>query len=234
MSTDTRGRAGARDVFDTAHQTRLRTPRRRRPALIVLAVALIALGGLTDAVVLANRADRVTVLATARRIEVGHQITDADVREVDVVPDARLRPVPAADRSTVVGGFAAVGLPAGTLVVEGAVSAQRVPGPGQALVGVAVGADRMPARDLAPGDLVLVVPTNDTDNPNTASAGSGSSPRGVSVRARVVEVSEPDASTGKVTVDLAVDEDAAVGLASAGAAGGLALVLLGEGDRGGS
>lgn len=232
MSTDTNAVTGSRDVFDTAGQTRLRTPRRRRPALIVLAVALVAFGGLADAVVLANRDERVTVLATARAIEVGQQVTAGDLREVELIPDARLRPVLAADQSTVVGGFAAVELPAGALVTDGAVTTQRVPGPGQALVGVAVSADRMPARDLSPGDLVLVVPTDPTGDPIPPNPDTGQSSPRQPVRARVVEVGSPDASTGQVTVDIAVDEDVAAELATASAAGRLALVLLGEDGAG--
>src|SRR5215470_529412 len=135
--------------------------RRRRPAVLALAVVLVGLGALVNAVAVAvGQGGRVPVLAVARPVPVGQQITEADVMVVQLATTPGLGTVPAGRRAEVVGRYAAVGLRPGSLFTPDAVSDQRAPTAGQAVLAVAVKTGLVPARGLVPGDRVLLVPVN--------------------------------------------------------------------------
>ena len=194
--------------------------RRRRPAVLALAVVLVGLGALVNAVAV-RQGDRVAVLAVARPVPVGQQIAEADLSVVQVATVSSLVTVPADQRASVVGRYAAVGLRPGSLLTSDAVTDQRAPLAGQAVLAVAVKTGLVPARGLGPGDRVLLVPVSG-DQPTRP---ADSAP----VHATVVDVGQPD-STGAWAVDVAVDEPAAAELADAAASGRLALVLLPAGS----
>jgi hypothetical protein len=187
--------------------------------VLVLAVLLVGAGGLAGAVAAGERG-RVAVLAVARPVAVGQQVLDADLMVVHLSPDPGLSPVAAEQRSSVVGRFAAVGLRPGTLLTLADVSDARVPGPGQAVLAVAVKTGLAPARGLVAGDRVLLVAVTGDQAPAT----SAPAPSG-GVAARVVEVGPVDVN-GVWTVDVTVDEQVAAGLADAAAAGRVAVLLL--------
>ncbi len=198
--------------------------RRRRPAVLALAVVLVGLGGLVNAVAVGH-GGRVPVLAVARPVPVGQQVTEADVMVVQLASAPGLGMVPADRRGEVVGRYAAVGLRPGSLFTPDAVSDQRAPVAGQAVLAVAVTTGLVPARGLVPGDRVLLVPVSGDRPEQQAAAGAGSGP----VHATVVEVGQPD-TDGAWAVDVAVEEPVVAGLADAAASGHLALVLLPAGS----
>src|SRR5262249_41784115 len=117
-------------------------------------------GGAGGRAVGAGGGDRVLVRAVARPVPVGQQITEADVMVVQLATTPGLGTVPAGRRAEVVGRYAAVGLRPGSLFTTDAVSDQRAPTAGQAVLAVAVKTGLVPARGLVPGGRVVLGPGN--------------------------------------------------------------------------
>ena len=210
-------------------ETAVRT--RRRRGLWVAGAALVAVGGLTAAVLVGRAGDRVEVLAVARAVPVGQTIGESDVTVARVAADPALLPISASQRSDVVGRTAAVELRPGTLLTAGDVTDEAVPAAGEQLVGVAVRPGQLPARGVRAGDPVIMVPVPG----GQTSGGSGTTtadvaPVGDPVRAQVVQVGPPDAD-GAVTVDVVVGEAVGPRVAALASTGRIALVLQPAGAR---
>ncbi|MET8256304.1 SAF domain-containing protein [Micromonospora sp. NPDC005205] len=137
--------------------------RRVRPGLLGLAVLLIALGGLGAAFAVTSVRATGSYLAVARPVEVGREISAADLVTVQVAGGQGLRPVPAARLDEVVGKRAAVALLPGTLLTLGQVTDDPLLGPGQQQIALGLKTAQVPARELHPGDKVLLVSTPDND-----------------------------------------------------------------------
>jgi hypothetical protein len=197
--------------------------RRRRPVMIVLGVVLAALGGLVAARAAAGAGDRVEVLAVARPVAYGQVIDEADLAVAMVAPDAALAPLPAADRSAVVGRHAAADLFPGMLLTVDLVTDDVAPGAATELVGVALPADRLPNRPLRPGDRVLIVgtPAVDGDLPGEDGGPAGTVP---TVAATVVAVG-PARDDGTRVVDVTVPAGRGAALAARAATGRVAVAL---------
>ena len=190
---------------------------RRRPALVGLGVALVALGGLTSAWLVRSTAATVPVVRVAAAVERGEVVERGDVALVDVRVDPSVPVVAAADLESVVGQVAVTGLLPGTLLAPDALTDQLLPGPGASLVGVALTPAQRPAGLLVPGDAVRVVATPAAQADvllvvPDATAG------------QVVAVTAPDPA-GVVTVDVLVPAQVAADLAARSATGRVALVL---------
>lgn len=185
----------------------------------VVLVVLCALGTywLTQ-----RSAERVTVVGVARDVSWGELVTSADLVQVEVVNDPALKPVPWSDVSSLVGQHAAADLQAGSLLTAKSVTGAEVPGPGDALVGVSVKQAQMPVTTLRPGDRVLLVTTADTTAQPASAATAGA------IEATVFTVGSTD-SSGARTVDVVLAEDQAARVASASAAGKVAIVLVPRG-----
>src|SRR4051812_43490624 len=132
--------------------------RRRRPALLALAVAMVVLGALGAAYLATSLGRTTPVIAVAREVPWGQQITAADLVEAWVSADPVLDPIPYGDRDQVIGMVAATTLTPGSLLTREALTAQPLPPPGQQLVGVGVSSVQLPATALRPGEDVLLVP----------------------------------------------------------------------------
>ncbi|MEU1591034.1 SAF domain-containing protein [Micromonospora sp. NPDC005710] len=146
--------------------------RRVRPGLLGLAVLLIALGGLGAAFAVTSVRATGSYLAVARPVEVGREISAADLVTVQVAGGQGLRPVPATRIDEVVGKRAAVALLPGTLLTLGQVTDDPLLGPGQQQIALGLKTAQVPARDLHPGDKVLLVSTPDSDADTDAPAAS--------------------------------------------------------------
>ncbi|MBQ0991530.1 SAF domain-containing protein [Micromonospora sp. PSH03] len=147
--------------------------RRVRPGLLGLAVLLIALGGLGAAFAVTSVRATGSYLAVARPVEVGREISAADLVTVQVAGGQGLRPVPAARLDEVVGKRAAVALLPGTLLTLGQVTDDPLLGPGQQQIALGLKTAQVPARELHPGDKVLLVSTPDNNaDGDTAAAGT--------------------------------------------------------------
>lgn len=132
---------------------------RRRPALVAVSVAAIALGGLVAAFAWSSTSNTQSVLAVRVAVERGAVIAPEDVMTVQVSTDPALRPVPASRASTVVGRRAGADMAAGTLVTPEQVSDTVLPAAGMSIVGVGLPASQLPGEPLLVGDAVRVVAT---------------------------------------------------------------------------
>ncbi|MDN5857815.1 MAG: SAF domain-containing protein [Pseudonocardia sp.] len=187
-------------------------PRRRRSGrLLLLATVLVVLGVLAGVFAYRAAVHRDGVVGVVRQVPEGSVVTAEDVREVRLPPDAGLAGVPWEQLGSVVGGFAAVDLLPGQVVTAASVTFDRVPGRGEAVVGLAVDPGRVPSGDLAPRDPVLIV----------IEAGAAA------VRALVVRAGPPGVN-GRRDVDVLVPEAVAARLATAAAANQVSVVLVGR------
>ncbi|MEU8253118.1 SAF domain-containing protein [Micromonospora inaquosa] len=159
--------------------------RRVRPGLLGLAVLLIALGGLGAAFAVTSVRATGSYLAVARPVEVGREISAADLVTVQVAGGQGLRPVPAGRLDEVVGKRAAVALLPGTLLTLGQVTDEPLLGPGQQQIALGLKTAQVPARELHPGDKVLLVSTPD----NNADAGKAAA--GTRFTATVIDMVSP-------------------------------------------
>jgi hypothetical protein len=187
-------------------------PRRRSSRRLMLAVLLGVLGALLAGYAYRAALARDGVIALSRSLPFGSTVQLSDVREVQLPTDTGLATIPWSDTETVVGRLAATDLLAGQLLTPDSVTAERVPAPGDAVVGLNVEAGRAPATPLNPRDAVLIV------------LGGGSPPR----QAVVVRAGEPDVG-GRSTIDVLVPQADAEELALASVSGQVAVVLIGRG-----
>lgn len=186
--------------------------RRRRSRLLLLGVLLAVLGAVAGVVVVGQVSRRVEVIAVARTVGFGNVVTAADLRSVSLPTDTSLATIPwerAADE--VIGRFAATDLLPGQVVTPGAVTDERQPDPGWAVVGVAVEAGRAPATPLAPRDQVLVVDSGELSRRGTDA---------------VVLRADPPVGGAPGAVDLLVADADAPAVARTAAAGRAVLVLV--------
>ncbi|MEU1812976.1 SAF domain-containing protein [Micromonospora aurantiaca (nom. illeg.)] len=200
-------------------------PRRRSPMLVALGVALTALGTLgAYAYTAATGPD--SFLAVARPVAVGVQISDDDLRTVDINAAPGLQPIPAGDRSKYVGRHAKVDLVPGTLLTADQVTDASLPGQGEQLFGVELKPAQMPTTPLKRGDKVLLVVTPDARTavvPDTKPNQPPAAP--VTIEATVANVG-PSQTNGQVVVDVVVPRREGPNLVSLSAQGRLALAVL--------
>ncbi|MEU6237104.1 SAF domain-containing protein [Kitasatospora sp. NPDC047058] len=185
--------------------------RRRRPAVLAMAVALIAAGGLGGAVLYNSTGQRVAVLALARDVPYGQVLTDADLVVARIATDPALKPVAAADRREAVGQRATTDLKRGALLLKADVAQTPNVLPGQLIVGVSAKRTQLPATRLQAGVPIVVVYTPDNGRPD-------------SLNAVVVTVGRVD-TDGSQVVDVAVPAADASRLAAWVAGGRIQVVL---------
>lgn len=191
---------------------------RRRPTLIGLGIALVALGGLGAAWLATSVSDTVPVLALSADVSRGEVIEDADLTTADINADPKLEPVSASRMDEIVGQYAMRDMSRGSLLTLDAVTDEVDPGTGEAMVGVAVTAAQLPAEPLRPGDTVQVVDTpNAQDDPPTETPAS--------IEAVVVR-STMDEESGQRVVDVVLPEGEAADLAARVATGRVMIVLM--------
>lgn len=152
-------RNGTQPVDAPVTPPRVVRQRRMRPGLLGLAVLLIALGGLGAAFAVTSVRATGTYLAVARPVEVGRTVSADDLVTVQVAGGAGLSPVPAARRDDVVGKRAKVSLVPGTLLTMDQLTDAPLLGPGQQQFALGLEPAQVPARELHPGDKVLLVST---------------------------------------------------------------------------
>ncbi|MFD5464112.1 SAF domain-containing protein [Kitasatospora sp. NPDC127059] len=144
--------------------------RRRRPAVLAMAVALIAAGGLGGAALYNSTGQRVAVLALARDVPWGQVITDDDLVVARIAGDPALHPVSAQDRAKAVGLRAATDLKRGAMLTGADLAQGLTVQPGQIVVGVSARRTQLPASRLLPGVQIVVVNTPDNGRPDSLAA----------------------------------------------------------------
>jgi hypothetical protein len=199
-------------------------PRRRRPGMIFLAVALIGAGVLGGAALFQHVNHQVPVLMLIRDVPAGSPVTAADLDTTSVTTSPSVRVVPARQESQVIGLIAETDLPPGTLLAGSELTSSLPPAAGQVLVPVPVKPSGLPASGLVSGDHLLVVPAPG------AQGGSASAAAGPALPVRpipgVVEaVSQGPDQDGLEVVDLLVQSASGPALARETATGDFVLVV---------
>lgn len=201
---------------------RRRTSRRSLTASLLV----VLLGGLLALVAGRMLTAHTEVLAVARDVPVGAMITSEDLTVANVTADPNLSPVPASERSRIVGMLAQVALVRGELLTRAQVGTSDGFASGEMLVALPLKVGQFPARGFTPGQRVLIVATPGN--------GGGVAPGGVvtggatggQVTATVAEVGATNAATQVTVVDVLVSSGDGAALADLASTGNLAAVLL--------
>jgi SAF domain len=204
-------------------------PRRRRPAMIALAVALVGAGILASAALYQRADHRVPVLMTTAAVPAGSVITAADVGTTTIVAGPGLRDIPARQLSQVTGLVAAVSLRPGTLLAPDELTTSLPPARGQVMVSLPLKPQSVPASGLQPGDHVLVAGTPGYQG---QSGSGGPAPVLTQPVPGVVEAvnTVPD-QDGFAVVDLLVAQSEGASLAKQDSTGQIELIVTSRSSR---
>ncbi len=205
------------DSSGSPSRSAARRGRRRLPHLVagVLLVVLCVGGAVWWTT---STQDRVPVLALALAVPLGHVLTPADLRSIEVSAAPGVALIPADRAASVLGRPMAISLGAGTLLTQDVVGAAVLPAVGRAVVAVVVKPGQAPP-ELAAGAPVAVVVTA------AIAAGSSATGQALGMSWRATVVGITSAGTDQTTVvSLDLDTAGASQLAQV-PAGQLALVM---------
>jgi hypothetical protein len=207
-------------------------PRERKPALAALAVLLILVGALGATMLVLQAGDRIEVVKVTKEVQAGESLKTSDVTSVMVAEDESIHYVEWSQLKTIQTYKAKSTIYPGTLAV-GEMFAKKATLPaGKAAVGLALKEGQYPS-DIKAGDVVSAYrvgtsgSSSNSSDGNTGSSGTSSSGGGIVDNARVSTVeddSDATVSTGNLSLTLLVDQADAAALASAAAAGEVAIV----------
>ena len=205
-------------------------PRRRRPGMIALAVALVGAGVLASAALYQRENHQVPVLMVTARVPAGSVITQADLGTTSVAAGPGVLTIPAGQLHQVTGLVAANTLQPGSLLAPAELTTAQPPAAGQVLVPVPIRPAGLPASGLAPGDHVVVVPTSGAAG--ATGGGSAGAPALTHPVAGVVQAVTPGPdSDGYDVVDLLVAAANGTALAKQAATGDIGLFVTKRAPR---
>jgi SAF domain len=210
----------------------VRTAAARRRASrksLVLSVLIVLLGGLLAFAAGQMLTARTEVLAIARDVQEGSTITLEDLTVANVTSDPSLSPIPASQRSEVVGMVAQVPLSRGELLTGAQVGPDSGFATGEMLVALPLQEGQFPARGLNPGQQVLIVATPGNTGPTSGSSTPSADIDGgpdQQIDATVAEVGPLNQATQVTVIDVRVSGDDGVRVAELASTGNLALILL--------
>lgn len=190
---------------------------RRRPALVVAAVLVTAVGCLIGAWTWSATTDSQEVLAARDTIHRGDLIEAQDLQRIRISADPALAPLPASAYDDIVGRRATLDIAAGGLLTSDATADEPLPPQGQSIVGISLTPAQAPGMPLYGGDQVRIIVT-----PGDNGAARTGSPQ--FTIAEVVDTSL-DETTGNTVVNVIVPYTEAGLLAARAATGNVALVL---------
>lgn len=190
---------------------------RRRPALVVIAVVVTALGCLLGAWAWSASTDTQEVLAARNTIHRGEVIEAGDIQRIRISGDPALTPLPASAYDDVVGQRATLDISAGGLITPESTSDALLPPPGQSVVGISLAPAQVPALPMYGGDKVRIIVT-----PGDSGETSSGTPQ--FTVAEVVDTAF-DETTGNTVVNVLVSYADAGVLAARASTGHVALVL---------
>ena len=204
-----------------------RLPRRRRPGMIALAVALVGAGILASTALYSATNRRVPVLVAEANVPAGTLIRASDLGTASVSVGGDVQVIPASQVRQVVGQVAGTALHPGMLLSPAELATSRPPHYGQVLVPLAVRPSALPASGLQAGDHVLVVATPGAEG----QPGSTTTAPLLTVPvAGVVEAVSTAVSTdGFGIVDILVAAKSGAGLAAQASTGQFALIVTKRG-----
>jgi hypothetical protein len=202
-------------------------PRRRRPAMIALAVAMAGAGVVVSAAVYQRADHQVAVIMVTQPVPAGAALTPADLSTTRITVGSGIKVVPASQIDQVNAEIAAVALRPSTLLAPSDLTTVQSPVSGQELIAAPTKPYALPASGLQPGDHVLIVATPGQQGE------AGSSIAVPSLSAPVAGVVEavgnvPDAD-GYDVVDLLVADSTATAVASQVSTGQFALIVTQRG-----
>jgi SAF domain-containing protein len=222
----TTGPAGAPGHAGPAGQLR-GLPRRRRPAMVALAVAMAGAGVLVSAGLYERTEHQVPVVMVTASVPAGATITAGDIGTAEVTVPSGVHVIPGSQLGQVAGQIAAVTLGPGTLLAPADLTGALPPRPGQVLDAIPVKPESLPASGLEPGDHVLVIATPGDQGQ------SGNSAQAPSLQAPVPGVIEAvDTATdqdGYDVVDVLVSAGAGLPVAQQASTGQIALIVTSRG-----
>jgi hypothetical protein len=205
------------------------TPRERKPALAALAVLLVALGAVAAGYLVISAGHRVGAVEITAEVGQGQQIPASAIKEVQINADSDVHYVAWQFANRVTGVFAAVQIPAGTLLTPSMTTATSNLTAGKVEVGLSLKPGQAPTNLLI-GQTVQAFPvgtgsgcaggTNGTDSGTTTTPGQ-SITTGTIVS--VIGSTSTNGSTAAVT--LAVPATDAGVLACYASAGDVAIAL---------
>lgn len=190
---------------------------RRRPALIVAALALVLVGALVSAWAYTSLGNTQEVVVARVDVAGGQIITADDLQVVRVGVDPSVKVVAANQAGSLVGQRAAVNLQAGQLLVPGSVTQQVFPQAGMSAVGLSLTPGQLPSEPLQVGDRVRVV--------STPGAQGDVNPATLTVFEGIVVAVSPREANGSTDVTVQVVQSVAAELAARSATGKVALVV---------
>jgi hypothetical protein len=209
-------------------------PRERKPALAALAVLLVALGAVAAGYLVINAGHRVGAVEITQQVGQGQRIPASAIKEVEIASNSGINYVAWQYANRVAGVYAAVQIPAGTLLTPAMTTATNNLAAGKVQVGLSLKPGQAPANLLI-GQTVEAFGVGTGSGCAATSAGAGGGGTGggngagpgVPITTGVIaSVSGSTASNGSTAaITLAVpDADAGV-LACYASAGDVAIAL---------
>lgn len=197
---------------------------RRLPVAHLLGgVLLTAVCILLALQVFARLDDRTAVLALTSDVAVGHVLTEADLRAVNVNVGSGVAVLDAGQLPSVLGRAVAVPVRAGSLLSWAQLGQRAWPPAGQAVIAVPVAAGRMPT-DVAAGAHITVLISSAADTATPTAPPTGGLP-GVQAQALVVAVTTAQDPSGATVVTVLLDSADALKVAST--AGDVSIIMQG-------
>src|SRR5690349_4172852 len=214
-------------------------PRERKPALAALAVLLVALGAVAAGYLVINAGHRVGAVEITQQVGQGQRIPASAIREVEIASNSGINYVAWQYANRVAGVYAAVQIPAGTLLTSAMTTATSNLAQGKVQVGLSLKPGQAPANLLI-GQSVEAFGVGTGSGCGAAAAGGGAGGTGggnggngsgsgsgsaitTGVIASVVGSTASNGSTAAVTLAVP-DADAGV-LACYASAGDVAIAL---------
>jgi hypothetical protein len=219
---------GANGATPRASQLR-GLPRKRRPAMIALAIALVGAGILASAALYQRANHQVPVLLVTATVPAGTRLTAHDIGTTTVAAGPGVQTIPARQLNQVLGLVAAVSLRPGTLLASSELTTALPPARGQVLVSLPLKPQSMPASGLQPGDHVLVAGTPGYQGQSQSSSGATILATPVPGIVQAVDAA-PD-QDGFDVVDLLVAPGDGVLLAKQESTGQIELIVTSRGSR---
>ena len=209
-------------------------PRERKPALAALAVLLVALGAVAAGYLVINAGHRVGAVEITQQVGQGQRIPASAIKEVEIASNSGINYVAWQYANRVAGVYAAVQIPAGTLLTPAMTTATNNLAAGKVQVGLSLKPGQAPASLLI-GQSVEAFGVGTGSGCAAAAAGGGAGGTGggsgagagvpitTGVIASVVGSTASNGSTAAVTLAVP-DADAGV-LACYASAGDVAIAL---------
>ncbi|HMI23169.1 MAG TPA: hypothetical protein VK594_01650 [Streptosporangiaceae bacterium] len=123
-------------------------PRERKPALAALAVLLVALGAVAAGYLVINAGHRVGAVEITQQVGQGQRIPASAIKEVEIASNSGINYVAWQYANRVAGVYAAVQIPAGTLLTPAMTTATNNLAAGKVQVGLSLKPGQAPASLL--------------------------------------------------------------------------------------